>query len=175
MRSSKGFWIWGLFSFKETVFLSEIKNQVQSKLLSPAFETHITLAGPYLKMDSIFLNKLRDFGKSNSPITLDVKRYEFKDEMFESFYISIKKSENLNIFRKKINKLNKFDIKKNYSPHISLAYGNHQVDKKKELVSELPEFCKKIEISQIALVEVDEKINLWKILEIFDLRKKIDS
>lgn len=172
MRSSKGFWIWGLFPIKETVFLSEIKNQVQSKLFSPVFETHITLAGPYLKMDNIFLNKLRDFGKSNSPITLEVDGYEFKNERFESFYISIKNSENLSIFRKKINALNKFDVNQIYSPHISLAYGNHKIDKKHALISELPKFYKKIKISKIALVKVDEQLNLWQLMETFDLGLK---
>ena len=169
MRRSKGFWIWELFPSKEKILLEEIKNKVQSKLLSPVFETHITLSDLYFKVENIFLRKLRTFGKSNSPIILDVKGYEFKQEMFESFYISIKNSENLNIFRKKFNKLNKFDLKKNYSPHISLAYGNHMQEKKIELISKLPEFNKTIEISKIALVKVDEKINLWKIVEIFDL------
>ena len=89
------------------------------------------------------MKKLRDFGKSNSPIILDVDGYEFKNERFESFYISIKNSENLNIFRKKINALNKFDVDKIYSPHISLAYGDHEIDKKHALISELPKFFKK--------------------------------
>ena len=55
MRISKGYWIWGLFPSVERVFLNEIKAKVQSKLKSPFFETHITLTGPYLNIDNIFL------------------------------------------------------------------------------------------------------------------------
>ena len=57
----------------------------------------------------------------------------------------------------------------NYSPHISLSYGNHEKKAKKELISNLPELNKTIRMSKIALIEVDEDINLWKILESFDL------
>ena len=135
MRLSKGYWIWGLFLSSEKVLLNEIKAKVQSKLRSPFFETHITLTGPYLNIDNIFLNKLKNFAENNSAIMLNVGGYDFKQEMFKSFYISIKDSINLRELRKNIYKLNKFDLYRNYSPHISLTYGNHNIKEKKFLIS----------------------------------------
>ena len=169
MRIKKGYWVWGLFPSKETNLLNKIKAKVQSKLKSPAFETHITLTGPYLNIDKTFFNKLKTFGESNSVITLNIDGYDFKQEMFKSFYISIKNSKHLEEIRKNIYALNKFDLENNYSPHISLSYGNHEMKEKKILISKLPEFNNLIKISKIALVEVNEDINLWKILESFDL------
>jgi len=52
-----------------------------------------------------------------------------------------------------------------------LSYGNHEIKEKKELISKLPKLNKPIRMSRIALVEVDEYINLWKILESFDLNQ----
>ena len=172
MRINKGYWIWGLFPYKETNFLNEIKAKVQSKLKSPFFETHITIAGPYLNIDKSFLEKLKTFGESNSEILLDVDGYDLKQEMFKSFYISIKNSNYLEELRKKIYQLNKFDLGSNYYPHISLSYGHHEIEEKKMLVSKLPALNKQIKMSKIALVEVDEDVNLWRILEIFDLNLK---
>ena len=169
MKTNKGFWVWGLFPSKETNLLNEIKAKVQSKLKSPVFDTHITLAGPYLNIDKPFLNKLKNFVESNSVIILNVKGYDFKQEKFKSFYISIKNSRNLKELRKNICELNKFDFGNNYSPHISLSYGNHEKKEKKILISKLPEFNKRIKMSKIAIVEVNEDINLWKILERYDL------
>ncbi len=169
MRIKKGFWVWGMFPSKETNLLNEIKAKVQNYLKSPVFETHITLTGPYLNIDKTFLNKLKTFGESNSVIMLNVNGYDFKKEVFKSFYISIKNSRSLKKLRKDIYELNKFDLENNYSPHISLSYGNHEISKKEILISKLPELNKPIEMSKIALVEVDEDINLWKILECFDL------
>ena len=169
MRISKGYWIWGLFPSKEIVFLNEIKAKVQSKLKSPFFETHITLAGPYLKIDNVFLNNLKIFAENNSGIMLNFGRYEFKQEIFESFYINIKNTPDLRKLRRNIYELNNFDMANTYAPHISLSYGNHAIKEKKELIPKLPELNKPIRISKIALVEVDEDINHWKILESFDL------
>ena len=89
--------------------------------------------------------------------------------MFKSFYISIKHSLHLEELRKNICILNKFDLDNNYSPHISLCYGNHQIKEKKELISKLPKFGKQIRVSKIALVEINEDINKWQILENFYL------
>ena len=169
MRINKGYWIWGLFPPRETNLLNEIKSQVQSKLKSPVFESHITLTGPYFSINKLFLNNLKTFVESNSAIMLNVNGYNFKQEMFKSFYISIKNSRYLEEFRKKIYELNNCNFENNYSPHISLSYGNHPIEEKKILIAKLPKFDKLIKISKIALVEVDEEINLWKILESYDL------
>ena len=169
MRISKGYWLWGLFSSKDTYLLNELKAKVQSKLVSPAFETHITLAGPYLYVDKGFINKLKNYGKSNSVIVLNVNGYDFEQQIFKSFYISIKNSKYLQELRKRMYELNKFDLENKYLPHISLSYGNHEIKEKKILISKLPVFRTPIKISKIALVEVDEDINLWKILKSFDL------
>ncbi len=169
MRTSKGYWLWGLFPSTEKAFLNEIKAKVQSKLKSPFFETHITLTGPYLNIDNFFLNKLKIFAENNSAITLNVGGYNFKQEIFKSFYISIENSCRLKELRRNIYELNSFDQANNYSPHISLSYGNHEIEEKKELISYLPELNNPIRMSKIALVEVDEDINHWKILKSFDL------
>ena len=169
MKINKGYWLWGLFSSLEEGFLNQLKAKVQSKLKSPFFETHITLAGPYLNIDNIFLNKLKNFAENNSAIMLNVEGYDFKQEIFKSFYISIENSRRLKELRRNIYELKNFDLANNYSPHISLSYGDHEIKAKKELISNLPELNESITMSKIALVKVDEDINLWKILESFDL------
>ena len=169
MRISKGYWIWGLFPSKDKYFLNKIKSRVQSKLESPFFETHITLSGPYLNIDNIFLNKLKTFAENNYAIMLNASGYDFKPEIFKSFYITIKNSRQLRELRRNICDLNNIDLVNNYSPHISLSYGDHEIKEKKELISKLPKLNKQIRMSSIALVEVNENINLWTILESFDL------
>ena len=168
MGISKEYWLWGLFPSVEEVFLNQIKAKVQSKLKSPFFETHITLAGPYLNIDNIFLKKLENFAQNNYAIMLNVGGYDFKQEIFKSFYISIENSQQLKELRRNLYELKNFDLANNYSPHISLSYGDHEIKVKKELISNLPELDKPIRLSKIALVEVDEDINLWKILKSFD-------
>ena len=169
MINKKLYYLWGLFPPKEIEYLNFIKDKVQSKLISPCFDLHITLAGPYLNIDKTFISKLKSFGETNSSIILQCDGYRFQQEIFKSFYISIKDSIHLNELRKNISKLNKFNYDKNFSPHISLCYGNHKIEEKKELILKLPKFNKLIRLSKIALAEINEDINQWKIKESFDL------
>tara|TARA_Y100001978_G_scaffold134007_1_gene119853 strand:- start:67 stop:579 length:513 start_codon:yes stop_codon:yes gene_type:complete len=169
MVNQKKYYLWGLFPPLEIKYLNFVKEKVQSKLISPSFNLHITLSGPYLNIDKTFKSKLKSFGDTNSSIFLHCDGYHFKQEMFKSFYISIKDSLNLKELRKKIYKLNKFDVDNNYSPHISLCYGNHPIEEKKDLILKLPKFNKLVRISKIALVEINKDINRWKIYESFDL------
>ena len=169
MRINIGYWVWGLFPSREKLILDAIKAEVQYKLKSPFFETHITLAGPYLNIDNNFLNKLITFAEKNKAIILSFDKYNFKQERFKSFYIQVKESVRLKELRRNLYKLNNFDEADIYFPHISLSYGNHAINEKKELISKLPELNRPIKISKIALVEVEEDMNLWKILKTFDL------
>ena len=167
MINKKTYYLWGLFPPEEMEYLNLIKDKVQSKLISPYFDLHITISGPYLDIDKNFICKLKSFVESNSSIILHVNGYCFQQEMFKSFYLSIKNSLLLTKLRKNIYKLNKFDLDNNYFPHISLSYGNHQIKEKNELIFNLPKFNKLIRISKIALVEINEDINQWKIKESF--------
>ena len=171
MSNKKTYYLWGLFPPQEIEYLNFIKDKVQSKLSSPYFDLHITLAGPFYNINKNFISKLKSFGETNSSILLHVDGYRFNQEIFKSFYISIRYSLHLQELRKNICILNKFDFNNNYSPHISLCYGNHQIKEKKELISKLPKFNKLIKISKIALVEINDDINQWKIQESFDLNK----
>ena len=173
MSNKKSYYLWGLFPPQEIEYINFIKDKVQSKLSSPYFDLHITLAGPFYNINKTFVSKLNSFGKTNSSILLHGDGYRFNQEIFKSFYISIKYSLRLEELRKNICILNKFDLDNNYSPHISLCYGNHQIKEKKELISKLPKFNKLIRIYKIALVEINDDINQWKIQESFDLNKYV--
>ncbi len=169
MRIKKGFWLWGLFSSEEKNYLDKIKYKVQEELPSPRFETHITLAGPYLKTNKNLFKELEILAARNYRIILDIKGYEFKKEKFRSFYIDIYNSEKLRKLREDLNAFERFDLNKKYTPHISLSYGNHIDKNKKSLINKLPELNKSIKISKIAIVKVNENNYSWEISRTFDL------
>ena len=169
MRISKCFWLWGRFSTKDTSYLNLQKNKVQSILKSPNFDIHITLAGPYFEIDNVLLSKLKIFAQNNSPLELNLKNFDFQDQIFKSFYISINNTRKLNNFRQGILEISKSNFEKDYQPHISLAYGEHKKNIKKELILKLPKLKESIKITKLSLVDVNETINLWNILENFDL------
>lgn len=167
----KAYWIWGLFPLNEKIFLNNLQNQVQNVLESPKFEAHITLSGPFIGIDKKFRNQLKIYSKEKSPVLLDLKGYEYKMETYESFFISIENSLKLKNLRNDINKIKEPKLIKDFKPHISLSYGNHEKKEKDFLISTLPRLRKELKISSLAIVEVDEKINLWNIENVYNLKK----
>ena len=160
MRISKAYWIWGQFSKKDTLYLNSIKDNVQISLKSPRFDIHLTLCGPYEKLGQDFLFNLNNLSNKNQSIILNLEKFDFSDEKFKSFFIKTNKSI----------ELNKFASKNHYDPHISLAYGNHKKYHKDLLISRMPKLRKKILLSKISLVYVNEELNIWRILNNYDLR-----
>ena len=169
MRISKAYWIWGQFSFEDERYLNLLKKKVQKILNSPNFEVHITLSGPYQKINDYFLDDLKNLAKSNFPQKIYLNNFNFKKDIYESFYISINNSKGLKNLRKKLYSLNNFNSKEEFQPHISLAYGDHDMDKKISLISELPSLKNSIKISRISLVKVNENLKLWEVIESFKL------
>jgi hypothetical protein len=50
-----------------------------------------------------------------------------------------------------------------------LVYGKYDADNKVKLIKNLPKLKKKLTINKISIVDVDEKIEKWKILNTFYL------
>ena len=170
MRVSKAYWIWGRFSKNDTLYLNSIKDNVQISLKSPKFDIHLTLCGPYKKLDHDFLFNLNNLSNKNQSIILNLEKFDFSDEKFKSFFIKTNKSIELNNLRNNIYKLSKFASKNDYDPHISLAYGDHKKYNKDLLISRMPKLRKKILLSKISLVYVNEELKIWRILNNYNLR-----
>ena len=170
MRISKAYWIWGQFSIKDTLYLNSIKDDVQIFLKSPKFDIHLTICGPYEKLGCDFLNNLKNLSNKNQSIILNLEKFDFSDEKFKSFFIKTNKSIELNNLRNNIYNLSKFACKNDYDPHISLAYGNHKKYNKDILISKMPKLRKMILLSKISLVYVNEELNIWRVLNNYNLR-----
>ena len=155
---------------KDTLYLNSIKDNVQIFLKSPKFDIHLTICGPYQKLGSDFLNNLKNLSNKNQSIILNLEKFDFSDEKFKSFFIKTNKSIELDNLRNNIYKLSKFTSKNAYDPHISLAYGNHEKYNKDLLISRMPKLRKKILLSKISFVDVNEELNIWRILNTYDLR-----
>ena len=160
-RVSRAFWIWGSFLPEENKFLKNLKRKVNSKLSSPEFDIHMTLSGPYKKISKDFLKDIESYCSNNYSFQILLDGFKYKNYEFESFYISVLKTSEIKTLRENLFNMHSFPIKKEYWPHISLAYGRHDLRKKKELILKLP-IPFSVTLSKLSIVSVDENINKWK-------------
>ena len=170
-RLSKAFWVWCEFTEKDCKYLNNLKFKVQQKLDSPKFDPHLTLAGPFQIMDKNTIFKIQRFVELQNEINLNCYDYFFKDVFFESFYISLEKSKELNYLRNQIFLLQGYAANLEYSPHISLAYGNHNKLIKIDIKSHLPKTKRLLSVDKISIVYANEEIKSWKIIARFKMKK----
>ena len=162
-RNPKGFWVWGSFLPNENIFLSLLKTEVNSLLLSPEFDIHMTLCGPYEKISKEFSKDIEQYCRNNFSFKVRLNGFKYKNNKFESFYISVLRTSEIIKLRKNLFKIKRFPINNYYSPHISLAYGEHSIKHKEELISKIPKLPLALTLNQLSIVSVDENINKWEI------------
>ena len=162
------YWIWGQFDRQSMNFLNSVYLTVNKQFNGPLFDIHITIAGPIKKFDEIVLKKFKSYDNKLNSVELNCENYSFSKNIYESFFVTINNSIELKKL-KKISEL-KFNAN-NYSsiPHISLYYGTMDFNCKKKMILKLPDLPKKIFITKLCLVEVNESLNKWDIIEKIDL------
>lgn len=164
-RHEKGAWIWLCFTGEDRNKIAKVKNQLSKSFISPKFDIHLTLAGPVL-------GNLENLKKSFDAADLNIKKFEIRLDgygysacFFESIYINIIKNQDLIDARRELIKyFGLKNVSKDYSPHISLVYGDFAETKKKKSILRLPALTDNISPSHICLAFADE-INLnWEII-----------
>ena len=99
---------------------------------------------------------------------IETDNYGYKNSFFQSFYIKVKKNNEL-LSQKKILD-NDFQCPtKLFLPHISLFYGNKSNIIKKEIISNLNSLNKIIKIENLCLAINDEQNLKWKIIKKFQI------
>ena len=169
-RISKAYWIWFLFSQEDNKKLIKIKKIINNLFKGPNFKIHLTTIGPYLKFNKKDFENIRLISKKIKKFKIKLENYQFSNEKFTSFYIGVKKTKKLLAIRKNFYNLNYKKINLKYKPHVSLFYGNKDLKTKKRVIKILPKLNKFITIDKLCIVDVNEKINKWKIVKTFKLK-----
>ncbi len=170
---NKDIWIWCEFSFIDSDYLTKIQDTVQNKLRGPKFKVHLTLAGPFQNIDNSLVEGIKKYCDQHSPIEVNTHRYGYKAKFFQSLFISIDKSKELEDLRKAMFKINSQNRTKNFFPHISLLYGIFPKKIKENLITSLPRLKSALTIDKISLVEINEDISIWRILESFSFNSAL--
>ena len=171
-RISKSYWLWLQISQEDEKKLQKIKNIINKKLKGPKFNIHLTLIGPYLKLKHNDFKLIKKISRKIRKFKIRLIKYELTNEKYTSFNIKVKKTKELNQVREKFFETNYIKQNLKYNPHISLYYGEKDIKTKKKIISKLPKLNKSVTIDKVSIVDVNEKINKWKIIKRIKLSEK---
>ena len=171
-RISKFYCIWFQFSKFDNQKLTKIKRIVNTHLKGPNFSIHLTTIGPYLKLDKEEFKKIEKISRKIKKFKISLIKYKLSNQKFTSFYVKVKKTKSLITAKNKFSKTSYIKQNKKYNPHISLYYGIENKKIKENIINKLPKLNKLVTIDKICIVDVNEKINKWKIIKTIKLKNE---
>ena len=169
--SNKTYYLWGEFTHAEYSLLNQLQQRVNDQFNGPDFKVHLTLSGPFHELNERILGGLEDLAVTNDSIDMRTNGYGVEDNIFQSFYIQIKLSDELLRLKRKLDDFLKIDSK-NFNPHISLFYGMKELDLKNKLIKKLTSPPKAIGLDRISIVSIQDDIESWEVLYSYPLLSK---
>lgn len=166
---SKGLYVWGEFDQESAYLVESLKKKVNEKLLGPNFNVHLTLSGPVNYNESHDRKTFLNLSKRFSKLKLKLSGIGFKENYFQSLFLVVENSDELNSLKKSIDAETGV-ASREYFPHISLFYGSANEDLKKNLCKELV-IPNQIYLEKISLVKIHKNIEQWETFKTFYLKK----
>ena len=166
---SKGLYVWGEFDQESAHLVESQKTKVNEKLSGPDFEVHLTLSGPINYNESDDRENFMNLSERFSKLKLKLSGIGYKENYFQSLFLVVENTDELNSLKKAIDEKTGF-ASKEYFPHISLFYGSANEDLKKNLCRELV-IPNEIYLEKISLVKIHKNIEQWETFETFYLKK----
>ena len=172
--NKKTYYIWGEFSHTDFTSLNRLQKRVNDLFNGPDFIVHLTLSGPFYDLDEATIGGIEDLAVTNNMIEMTTNGYGIEDNIFQSFYIQIKKSSELINLKRRLDDL--LNIKpKDFNPHISLFYGNIRQTLKQEVISKLNTPPEVITLDRISIVEIVDDVESWEVLYTYPLIQKLNA
>ena len=169
--NKKTYYIWGEFTLKDFNSLNKLHQRANHFLNGPDFIIHLTLSGPFYDLDEETISGIESLAMTNKVIEMTTNGYGTEDNIFQSFYIQIKLSDELLRLKRKLDNFLKIDSK-NFNPHISLFYGMKELDLKNKLIKKLTSPPKTIGLDRISIVSIQSDIESWEVLYSYPLIRR---
>jgi len=160
--------IWLLPDEKDTKYLKKIIEKFSLKFNSPKFIPHITVYGLVDFELSTIKNGIKKFVDEVEPFIVKKSGIKISDNIWKSMFIELEKNDELIMINNKLNSFIGENKKFEFSPHISLIYKKMSKTEKLKILESL-NIKNKFEIDKIAIQKFSDKINEWKIIQIFNL------
>ena len=146
--------------------LKKIILDLSKKYNSPIFEPHITLLPGGCELDKkIVIDKLSEIVRKTKPFKTTFGKLNQLDEHFKSIFIEVEKTKDLINFANSIQKEVNGKAALNYSPHLSILYGDFSNEKKDATIKLLGgKYDKSFILNKVDVVEYEfnQPPETWK-------------
>ena len=158
--------IWLCPDPSEQSSIQQLVNECCYRFKSSPFASHVTLFGRVDADPETTFSYLSDCVRGLCSISLNMLGVKTGTIPWKALYLQVDKTEPLVRLQKEIDQYLNVHRHYEFDPHLSLAYGNPEIDESKlENIS----FPETITFSSVVLMETPDDINKWKLIFQADL------
>ena len=146
----------------------QIISQLAHQYKSLSFPAHITLVSGLTGDLNSLKQSCQNIVDSTSKFDISCNTISYTDEFYKNFFVLADLSNNLiQLYETTIQKLN-FNSEEEYIPHVSLYYGNLNLETQKKLAEELEDdYPKVFNLERLDIYEHSGTIMQWYLVESF--------
>jgi len=158
--------IWLYPDPSEQSSIQQLVNECCYRFKSSPFASHVTLFGMVDADPETTFSFLSDCARGLGSISSNILGVKTGVLPWKALYLQVDKTEPLVRLQKEIDQYLNVYRQYEFDPHLSLAYGNFEIDESKlENIS----FPETITFSSVVLMETPDDINEWKLIFQADL------
>lgn len=158
--------IWLCPDPSEQSSIQQLVNECCYRFKSSPFASHVTLFGRVDADPETTFSYLSDCVRGLGSISLNMLGVKTGTIPWKALYLQVDKTEPLVRLQKEIDQYLNVYRRYEFNPHLSLAYGNLEINESKlENIS----FPETITFSSVVLMETPDDINKWKLIFQADL------
>ena len=135
-RIPKAYSIWLIPNGEKYILLKSIIIELSHIFKGIKFLPHVTVVSNLDYSEKFLSKKIESIAKKVEPFNIEFNSIDYLDELFQSFFISVKINNDLAYIRK-VAKSFFPKMTGKYNPHLSLAYGNIESKIKNSLKSKI--------------------------------------
>ena len=169
-RIPKAYSIWLIPDGETYIFLKNTIIELSHIFKGIKFAPHVTVVSNLDYSEKFLSKRVESIAKKVEPFCIEFNTINYLDKFFQSFFISIKKNDELNYIRN-IAKSYFPKMAEEYYPHLSLAYGNIESKIKRSLKSKIHCPIKNFKATELYLAYNDEVNFKWEVINKFPLKQ----
>ena len=117
--------------------LAETVRSLGARYHGPVFPPHVTLVGSFSGDRAVLMERSRQTAAALKPLTVHLGRLDFTDTYFRDLFVHAGPRSTLYNAHKLACEILGVKSAPDFTPHLSLLYGNHPAKLKRQIVTEL--------------------------------------
>ena len=147
----------------------EVINKIAERWGCPAFEPHVTLLGHILGEEEKIIESAQEVAREIGQFEADFVWAGGTDRYFKCVFVKVERSRELERANELALKRFRMKAEEEYMPHMSLAYGEMEEQRRKEIMSSLPDLSGRYAFDRLVVCRSTGKVSDWKYIADFRL------